>query len=160
MQVQSSDIRTNFIPFWEYLDFLQKKFYSINMRRWAEKNLLHWKDISQEDHKTRRRRNLKGTEGFGPHFFSLFRCHSVTRLVNFLKSLATHLLTKVAEIFDYFLGYFEKHHVLSKAAVATFRKNWLLFIMTYGHTDIGDNSGGNLVKFPTTYCHCDHKLLP
>ena len=44
---------------------------------------------------------------------------SVTSLSDFLKFLATTFLSKVANIINIFLGYFEKPHSFVKTAVAT-----------------------------------------
>ena len=57
---------------------------------------------------------------------------------NFRKFLATNLVTKIAQIFSDFLGYFEKAHIESKTDLATFvhlsENIGLLFISTSGHT--------------------------
>ena len=52
--------------------------------------------------------------------------------------LVTNIVTKVAQMFCKFLGYFEKHHCLVKTAVvsvwASYEENGLIFILTSGHT--------------------------
>ena len=69
---------------------------------------------------------------------SLFRCHQCDRLGNFWKVLSTKFLTKVAQIFCDFCGYFEEEDMFCKTTVdtywTTFRKIGLLFVLTSGHT--------------------------
>ena len=64
--------------------------------------------------------------------------YSVTRLGNFWKFLDKKFLSKVAQIFVYFLGNLENHHVLIQTAVAnfwpTFESILAAFISTSGHT--------------------------
>ena len=49
---------------------------------------------------------------------------SVTRLDDFLNLSMTNFLSEVVKMFDDLLGYFERHHFLSKTAVDTF---WATF---------------------------------
>ena len=62
---------------------------------------------------------------------SLVWFHSVTRLGDFWKFLATNILTKVAQIFGNFLGCCEKHYFVSKNCCGSFLgrvwKNWATF---------------------------------
>ena len=68
---------------------------------------------------------------------------SVTRLGNFWKFLDKKFLSKVAQIFVYFLGNLENHHVLIQTAVAKLRATFeiigQLFIPTSGHRLQCDN---------------------
>ena len=64
----------------------------------------------------------------------------MTRLGDFLKFLSADILTKVAQIFNNFLGYFEniilKVKTIESTFWATFVENWVTLIPTSGHTDL------------------------
>ena len=65
---------------------------------------------------------------------------SVTRLVNSWKFLVANLVTKVAQIYCDILSIFGKHQLWSKSHCfgyflgSFWKKNWLLFTPTSGHT--------------------------
>ena len=55
-----------------------------------------------------------------------------------MKFLAANFITKVAQVFDDFWSYFEKHHFLLIMRLLLFGQLWwkigLLFVLTSGHT--------------------------
>ena len=78
--------------------------------------------IDDKDHERQEK-----VSAHGHTFFSFI----VTRLGYFWKFLATQLLTKVAQIFYFSLGYFVKHHCFVSTTLATFwasfGKYWATF---------------------------------
>ena len=78
------------------------------------------------------------------HFVAPQVFYSVTRLCDFWIFLATKFLTKVAQLFSDFMGYFENHNFQTTTVVAghiwsPFWKFWATFNFTSGHAGLLPN---------------------